>query len=766
MHELTLLQDLAIVLTVSAVTTILFHRLHLPVVLGYILAGLIIGPYTPPFPLIKDFHSIHTLSELGIIFLLFSIGLEFSFSKLAKVGFVAVFGAGLEILFMIAAGYGLGRFFGWNFMNSLFLGAILSISSTTIIVKVLMEMKIVKEKFAQVILGILIIEDLLAIIIIALLSGLAVSGTLGFGAAGQALLQVSAFIAGVLFFGYLLIPRLLSYLERLAIPEMFVVSVVGICFAAALIASKLGFSVALGAFLVGAIIAETKQGEKVVHQIEPIKDMFTAVFFVSVGMMIQPQIILQYWVPILVITCATIIAKVFCCSLASFLAGNGSDVSLKVGLGLAQIGEFSFIIAKLGESTEVTSPFMYPVAVAVSGITTLTTPFLMRNASGIIASLRKVTPRPLATFLSLYTGWIQSLGQNTPSKKKESITSGFSFYGIRLLIYAASALIFIYSFSLIQQRFRFFSETACWVLISLGLFPILMGVIYTLDRLLWNVLFLNLRGNSRNGEMHKVFHRVVRFFLIIFGFFVFLPLMMRFIPSLPLILGAFVLIGISGFFLWDSMARLHDKIEDTVLGVFDTETNSGAQGKQNQEELLRLIREEYPWEVETADFLIPFKECGLNQTIRDLRLRGETGATIVAVYRDAESFPNPSPETILMPGDVLLLMGDREKIHAATAFLAKKIKEPIPARKREGSPKTQTIHIGEAFRAAGKTLKNLKLRRKTGATILGIQKNGVTLNNPDGDVTVETGDTLLLFGWPDEIEAAVLYLIQPEPPPQ
>lgn len=760
MHELTLLQDLAIVMTVSAVTTLLFHRLRLPVVLGYILAGLIIGPYTPPFPLIKDFHSIHTLSELGIIFLLFSIGLEFSFSKLAKVGFVAIFGAVLEIVLMIAIGYGLGRAFGWNFMDSLFLGAILSISSTTIIVKVLMEMKIVKEKFAQVILGILIIEDLLAIIIIALLSGLAVSGTLGFAAAGQALLQVTAFIAGVLFFGYLLVPRLLAHLERLQIPEMMIVSVVGLCFAAALIASKMGFSVALGAFLIGAIIAETKQGKIIVHQVEPIKDMFTAVFFVSVGMLIQPQVIAQYWFPILMITLATILAKVFSCSLASFLAGSDSEVALKVGLGLAQIGEFSFIIARLGESTDVTSHFLYPVAVSISGITTLTTPFLMRSAPGIIESMRRITPRPLATFLSFYTGWVQSLGKgNGDPEKKKNMISGFYFYGLRFFIYAASALIFSYGLSMAQARFQFLSPTNYWMVHIIGLFPFVMGSLYTLDRILWNVLFLNWArsGEGQAGEFYTVFRRAARFALVLLGLLIFLPFMIQFIPSLALTAGILLGIGIFGYFLWGSMARLHDKIETTVLSVFDKEASAGEE-KQNQQELLRLIREEYPWEVETADFLLPFKECGLNQRIRDLRLRGETGASIVSIYRDSESLPNPSPDTVLMPGDVLLLMGDKERIKAAVQFLHKKMKEPLAAPKREGTPKTQTVQVTAEFAALGKTLRELKLRRKTGTTILGIQKEGVTTNNPDGETLVESGDTLLLFGWPDEIELAVRYL--------
>lgn len=668
MSQLVFLQDMAIVMAVSAVIMIFCQRFRLPVVLGYILAGAVIGPNTPPFPLVQDIHSIRTLSEMGVIFLLFSIGLEFSLSRLARVGLVSFFAATLEIILMIWIGSLLGRAFGWNFMNSLFLGAILSISSTTIIAKVLLEMKKVKEKFAQVILGILIIEDLLAIIIIALLSGIAATGSFELRGVGIAMLQVLSFIAGVLIFGFLLVPRLLKYVAYLENDEMMVITVLGLCFGVSLMAAKFGFSVALGAFLIGAVIAETKQVHQILHKIEPIRDMFTAIFFVSVGMLLSPQTVIQYRWPILIITVVTIFGKVFSCSLGTFIAGYPSDTALKVGLGLAQIGEFSFIIAALGESAQVTSPFLYPIAVSVSGITTLTTPFLIRNTPAITHFFYQIMPKPITTVLGLYTGWLERIG-GVRSERKAMIGRGLQIYLPRLAFYTVGALVVFYGVSRVQETFGFLPTNIYWLILGMAMLPLFLGFAYTLDRIVWNVLFLNLIKSREKIEqardVNQILHNALRFLLVLAAGLIFLAIGSGFLPRLPLTLAVVGLIFISGIFLWESMRKLHEKIEKTVLGIFDQPDAAKAQ-------LVKLIREEYPWEAATEDFLLPYHESAVNQTIGDLKLRSETGATIVAIYRDEAFMPNPSPQTKLMPGDVLLLMGDSQQIKAAIQFLNSK----------------------------------------------------------------------------------------------
>ncbi|UVL56356.1 cation:proton antiporter [Pseudomonas sp. B21-035] len=409
MHAISFIQDLAVIMLVAGVVTILFHRFKQPVVLGYIVAGFIIGPHTPPFGLIHDEETIKTLAELGVIFLMFCLGLEFSLRKLFKVGATAFIAAFLEIVLMIWIGFEIGRWFGWNTMDSLFLGAILAISSTTIIVKALNDLKMKNERFAQLIFGVLIVEDILGIGIIALLSGIAVSGTVSSGEVFSTVGKLSLFMIVALVIGILLVPRLLAYVARFESNEMLLITVLGLCFGFCLLVVKLEYSMVLGAFLIGAIMAESRQLLKIERLIEPVRDLFSAIFFVAIGLMIDPSILVEYAWPIVVITIAVVLGKMLSCGMGAFIAGNDGRTSLRVGMGLSQIGEFSFIIAALGMTLQVTSDFLYPVAVAVSAITTLLTPYLIRAADPLSLKLAKVVPGRLSRVLSLYGEWLRSI---------------------------------------------------------------------------------------------------------------------------------------------------------------------------------------------------------------------------------------------------------------------------------------------------------------------------------------------------------------------
>lgn len=409
MHAISFIQDLAVIMLVAGVVTILFHRLKQPVVLGYIVAGFIIGPHTPPFGLIHDEDTIKTLAELGVIFLMFCLGLEFSLRKLFKVGATAFIAAFLEIILMIWIGYEIGRWFDWSTMDSLFLGAILAISSTTIIVKALNDLKMKDQRFAQLIFGVLIVEDILGIGIIALLSSIAVSGTVSSGEVFSTVGKLSLFMVVALVIGILLVPRLLAYVANFESNEMLLITVLGLCFGFCLLVVKLEYSMVLGAFLIGAIMAESRQLLKIERLIEPVRDMFSAIFFVAIGLMIDPQILLQYAWPIAVITVAVVLGKMLSCGLGAFIAGNDGRTSLRVGMGLSQIGEFSFIIAALGMTLQVTSDFLYPVAVAVSAITTLLTPYLIRGADPLSLKMAAVMPRRMSRVFGMYGEWLRSI---------------------------------------------------------------------------------------------------------------------------------------------------------------------------------------------------------------------------------------------------------------------------------------------------------------------------------------------------------------------
>lgn len=409
MHAISFIQDLAVIMLVAGVVTILFHRLKQPVVLGYIVAGFIIGPHTPPFGLIHDEDTIKTLAELGVIFLMFCLGLEFSLRKLFKVGATAFIAAFLEITLMIWIGYEIGQYFGWSTMDSLFLGAILAISSTTIIVKALNDLKMKNQPFAQLIFGVLIVEDILGIGIIALLSGIAVSGSVSSGEVFSTVGKLSLFMIVALVIGILLVPRLLAYVAKFESNEMLLITVLGLCFGFCLLVVKLEYSMVLGAFLIGAIMAESRQLLKIERLVEPIRDMFSAIFFVAIGLMIDPAILVQYAWPIAVITVAVVLGKMLSCGLGAFLAGNDGRTSLRVGMGLSQIGEFSFIIAALGMTLQVTSDFLYPVAVAVSAITTLLTPYLIRGADPLSHHLASIMPQRMARVFGMYGEWLRSI---------------------------------------------------------------------------------------------------------------------------------------------------------------------------------------------------------------------------------------------------------------------------------------------------------------------------------------------------------------------
>lgn len=409
MHAVDFIQDLAVIMLVAGVVTILFHRLRQPVVLGYIVAGFIIGPHTPPFGLIHDEDTIKTLAELGVIFLMFCLGLEFSLRKLFQVGATAFIAAFLEIVLMIWIGFEIGRFFEWSTMDSLFLGAILAISSTTIIVKALGDLKMKNERFAQLIFGVLIVEDILGIGIIALLSGIAVSGSVETGEVFSTVGKLSLFMIVALVVGILLVPRLLAYVAKFESNEMLLVTVLGLCFGFCLLVVKLEYSMVLGAFLIGAIMAESRQLVQIERLIEPVRDMFSAIFFVAIGLLIDPRILVEYAWPIALITVAVVLGKMFSCGMGAFIAGNDGRTSLRVGMGLSQIGEFSFIIAALGMTLKVTSDFLYPVAVAVSAITTLLTPYLIRAADPLSQHLANAMPQRMARIFGHYGDWLRSI---------------------------------------------------------------------------------------------------------------------------------------------------------------------------------------------------------------------------------------------------------------------------------------------------------------------------------------------------------------------
>ncbi|HEY0198879.1 MAG TPA: cation:proton antiporter [Rhodanobacter sp.] len=408
MHDIGFIRDLALVMLVAGATTILFQRLRQPVLLGYILAGVLIGPHTPGM-LVADPRAIDDISNLGVVLLMFTLGLEFSVRKLREVGIGVLVVAVVEVGLMLWVGFGIGHLFDWKGMDALFLGAIIALSSTMVATRTLSEGGQRHKPFAQLVVGLLVAEDMLAIVMLTLLTAVAIGGSVKAETAFTLIGHLGLFVVVGMILGLLLLPRLVDYVAGFRRDETLLVSVLGICFGASLLAAWMGFSVALGAFLAGAVVAESRSVGRVLHLVEPLRDMFAALFFVAIGLKIDPAMLMQYALPALLIAGVVIVGKTVACSLGIFIVGHDARTSLRSGLGMAQIGEFSFVIATLGLSLGVISDFIYPIAVAVSVICMAVSPYLTRSADRIAAGLRWATPRPLRLLATSYSGWLENL---------------------------------------------------------------------------------------------------------------------------------------------------------------------------------------------------------------------------------------------------------------------------------------------------------------------------------------------------------------------
>ena len=573
------IQDLAVIMLVAGVITVLFHRLRQPVVLGYILAGVIVGPHTPPFPLITDTATINTLAELGVVFLLFSLGLEFNLRKLREVGPTALVAAVAEILLMTWIGYEIGRAFGWKALDALFLGAMLAISSTTIIVKALDDLRLKQQRFAQLIFGILIVEDILAIGIIALLSSFALSGSMDGTQVAGTLVRLVVFMAVTLVLGLLLVPRLLSYVARFNSDEMLLVTVLGLCFGVSLLVIRLEYSVALGAFMIGAIIAEARELKRIERLIAPLRDMFSAIFFVTIGLLIDPKVVVAYALPIALITLAVVGGKVLTCSLGTFVAGHDGRTSLRVGMGLAQIGEFSFIIAALGVSLKVTSDFLYPVVVAVSVITTLLTPYLIRASDPLAGWLGPRLPAWLHQSLGLYTEWLQSI---QPSGQ----TAVLAAIVWRILAHVAVNMMLI---AAIFFGMAFFSEQVTGLLGTSTLAPryqraVLWGAALTLALPFLIATYRKLKAlgmllaelgvpESRAGrhtpKVRAVLAEVFPVLSLLLLFLLISALSSSLLPPVELLIAGVAGVALLGALLWRRMVVLHARLQVALRESFN-----------------------------------------------------------------------------------------------------------------------------------------------------------------------------------------------------
>jgi CPA2 family monovalent cation:H+ antiporter-2 len=651
---------------VAGMVTLIFHRLKQPVVLGYIIAGVIIGPYTPPFPLIHEKETIDTLAELGVILLMFALGLEFNLRKLQQVGTSAFIAAFLEILLMVWIGYEIGRLFDWSTMDSIFLGAILSISSTTIIVKTLGELGKTKERFAQLMIGVLIIEDILGIAMIALLSGIAMTGGLSVGEVGVTLGKLGLFLTVVLVAGLIAVPRLIGYVARFKSNEMLLITVLALCFGVSLLATRFQYSVALGAFLIGAIIAEAREIHRIEQLIEPVRDMFSAIFFVAIGLLIDPKMLREHWLPILVITVAVVVGKVVSCAFGAFAGGNDTRTSLRVGMGLAQIGEFSFIIAALGLSLKVTSPFLYPIAVAVSALTTLLTPYLIKSADGLVGWFDRVAPRSVLSTLDLYTNWVRQLAQRESSMGTKLLWRWLAQIALNVLLITAA---FIAAAFLDQRRPAWLNnlkldeewlKAALWLAAAIVSLPMFIAASRKLQAVGLLTAELKVKESAANERTAAIAQVIIPFAgTVILGLYV-LVFSSALLPSLRVLVLVLVVAGIMSWLLRRWFIRMYSKAQAALQETFAQPPGPRPEPAPAATTLLREAHLE----------IIPIgrDSSAAGKLIRELELRTRTGASIIGIDRNRSNLINPGPDEELQAGDQILLLGTSPQIRSAKSY--------------------------------------------------------------------------------------------------
>jgi len=681
-HEF--LRTLAVVLCVAAVTTVVFQRLRQPVVFGYLLAGMIVGPHIP-IPLVADEAIVETLSELGVILLLFSLGLEFSLRKLLRIGPTAGLVAVAQSSGMVWIGYVLGQLLGWTTLESVFAGAVIAISSTTIIAKAFEEQG-VKGRFTEIVFGVLIIEDLIGIFLIAILTTVATGTAVSASSLAVTGARLATFLAGLIGVGLVVVPRTIRAVVRMNRPETTLLASIGICFAAALLALSFGYSVALGAFIAGSLVAESGEEKVVEHLVRPVRDMFAAIFFVSVGVLIDPAVVAQHWGAVLAFSVAVILGKLVFVTVSSFLTGYSPRTSVQAGMSLAQIGEFSFIIAGVGLSSGATRDFLYPVAVAVSAITTLTTPWLIRAGGPVAEWVDRKLPPPLQTFVSLYGSWIERLRRSGAGAPELSATRRL----VRLLLLDAVLIIAIVigasleagrSAALIHESTGLSDRLARAVVPTvaaiIGL-PLLIGLTRTARHLgvelAQKAIPVPKAGDVDVGAAPRR-ALVVTLQLAILAVIA-IPIVaitLPFLPSYRYALAPLALVAIPAVAFWRSAMNLqgHAKAGAEVIAM---KLGSGmadapADGDDPVAADMERVRLALPGLGDPVSVRVGDSSPASDRTLAELNLRGVTGATVLAILRDGEQVLVPSGHDRVRSGDVLAVAGSEESVAAARELL-------------------------------------------------------------------------------------------------
>ncbi len=724
-----LISDLGLVMGAAAVVTLVFKLLKQPTVLGYIIAGIMVGPHFPLFPSVADTASVEVWAQIGVIVLLFCLGLEFSFKKLIRVGGAASITAITEVAVMLLLGFGIGKALGWAAADCVFLGAMLSISSTTIIIRAFEELGVKEKKFAGLVFGVLVVQDLVAILLLVLLPTLAVSSNLS----GTALLfpvgklvffLVLWFVSGIFF-----LPTLLRKAGKFMNNEMLLITSLALCFLMVILASGAGFSPALGAFIMGSILAETPAGAKIDRLTMPIKEMFGAVFFVSVGMLIDPAVIPQYWRQILVIVGVVLIGQPLTSMAGALLSRQPLKTSVQAGMSLSQIGEFSFIIAAMGLSLKLTSGFLYPIAVAVSAITTFTTPYMIRLSTPFFNLLNERLPE----------NWIKAIDTYSHEGQKVKTTSDWNKYLTAYLMQTIIHTIVVVGIVLVVSNIVLPAISNRENTLIIRLVTAIVSIALAAP-FLWAMAIRKISPGVASKLWETRYFRGPLIVLQVLRLVIAFVVMGFLVHNIVSYTWALILLAISLIILlfnYRNLQRVHTWLERRFMSNL------------HEKELLdRRESGEHltPWDAHITSFRLSPDFKGIGRTLMELKLREKYGVNVAMIRRGAFTIQAPDRQERMYPEDTLYVIGTDDQVGAFKNYL--ELHSPVRTKNilPEDELTLQRIEVLPRSALAGKSIKESEIRERTKGLIVGIERKGERILNPESSVILLPGDLLWIVG--------------------
>jgi monovalent cation:H+ antiporter-2, CPA2 family len=750
------IQDLAIVLLAAGLAGALCKRIGLSVIVGYLAAGLVIGPYTPPFSFVTDVARIQTLSQVGLVFLMFAIGLGLSLTKLGRMGLPALLATGLGAFLMLNLTQLLGVFAGWSSMQSLFIASMFVVSSSAVIAKIVSELKLTHEGAAQRALGITVMEDVVAVVMLTILAAQSGGdgGETGDANVGTLLATMSAFVVLLVGAGLLFVPRLLRRLEARADAELQTIIVAGVLFLLSIAAAKAGYSLALGAFLLGAIVAEMPQKVGVEKSFAGMRDLFSSVFFVSIGMMIDIRLLLDVWPLIFGLFAFVMICRPVACGLAMVICGTHPREARRAGLLLTPLGEFSFIIAQLGVSTAVLPASYYPLAVGVSILTVLATPLINRHAAPLLRFAERIEPRWLTRSLEAYHGWLQQAqnGKSSPLAWK-LIRSRIPQIAIELLvtsgllIFSGQLLGFIETFVAAEWIETARLNYIFWAAIGLVVLVMVVAVWRNLSAIA--MILGESLGSGTRLPPSVIYNGLRAISAVLLGYWLYAVLPIDALPGwgwAVIAVAALIVIAIFS----SRLVYWHSSWQSSVQDVLREDPDRPAGLRTDARTALDQGLE--GWDMRLDDYTVPDDAAYAGNDLAQLAIPARFGCSVIEVERNGYVITRTGPDLRIYPGDKLLLLGKDQGLAAARDFLQGTTKTVEETAEEFNGSILQTHAVPEGPHA-GKTLARLQIARETGVRVVGIHRNNTKIINPDGNQSLQTGDNLLVVGTLEELRA-------------